>query len=59
MIEDHEVVITAPIAFNMEQEQLALTGQHNLYNSLAAGISANLPALPKRIYEGRSAIFKG
>ena len=32
-VEDHEVVITEPIAFNMEQEQLALTGQHNLYNS--------------------------
>ena len=38
-VEDHEVVITEPIAFNMEQEQLALTGQHNLYNSLAAGIT--------------------
>ena len=37
-VEDHEVKITEPIAFNMEQEELALTGQHNLYNSLAAGI---------------------
>ena len=46
-VEDHEVVITAPIAFNMEQEQLALTGQHNLYNSLAAGISANLAGITK------------
>ena len=35
-VEDHEVKITEPIAFNMEQEELALTGQHNLYNSLAA-----------------------
>ena len=46
-VEDHEVVITEPIAFNMEQEQLALTGQHNLYNSLAAGISANLAGITK------------
>ena len=29
-VEDHEVKINEPIAFNMEQEKLALTGQHNL-----------------------------
>ena len=46
-VEDHEVKITEPIAFNMEQEELALTGQHNLYNSLAAGISANLAGITK------------
>ena len=46
-VEDHEVKITEPIAFNMEQEELALTGQHNLYNSLAAGISANLAGIAK------------
>ena len=41
-VEDDEVIINQPIAFNMEQEELALTGTHNLYNSLAAGISANV-----------------
>ena len=46
-VEDHEVKITEPIAFNMEQEKLALTGQHNLYNSLAAGISANVAGITK------------
>jgi UDP-N-acetylmuramoylalanine--D-glutamate ligase len=30
-VEQHEVVINKPIAFNMEQEKLALTGTHNLY----------------------------
>lgn len=29
-VEQHEVVINKPIAFNMEQEKLALTGTHNL-----------------------------
>ena len=38
-VEDGEVEINEPIAFNMEQEELALHGTHNLYNSLAAGIS--------------------
>jgi UDP-N-acetylmuramoylalanine--D-glutamate ligase len=46
-VEQHEVVINKPIAFNMEQEKLALTGTHNLYNSLAAGISANLAGITK------------
>ena len=32
--EDGEVEINEPIAFNMEQEELALRGTHNLYNSL-------------------------
>ena len=40
-VEDHEVKITEPIAFNMEQEELALTGQHNLYNSRNAGSTSN------------------
>lgn len=26
----------------MEQEDLSLTGKHNIYNSLAAGIAANI-----------------
>ncbi len=46
-LEDKELKITEPIAFNMEQEKLALTGQHNLYNSLAAGISANVAGITK------------
>ena len=46
-VEGNEVKITEPIAFNMEQEKLALTGQHNLYNSLAAGISANVAGITK------------
>ena len=37
-----EYVIEWPTPFNMEQEELALRGKHNLYNSLAAGITADL-----------------
>lgn len=47
--EDHKVFIDEPIAFNMEQEELALTGKHNLYNSLAAGISANIAGIKKEV----------
>ena len=43
----------------MEQEKLALTGQHNLYNSLAAGISANLAGITKDDIRKAWSDFKG
>lgn len=58
-VEDNEVVIKQPTAFNMEQEKLALTGTHNLYNSLAAGISANLAGITKENIRKALSDFKG
>ncbi|WP_321333773.1 UDP-N-acetylmuramoyl-L-alanine--D-glutamate ligase [uncultured Bacteroides sp.] len=58
-VEDKEVIINEPIAFNMEQEKLALTGTHNLYNSLAAGISANLAGITKEHIRKALSDFKG
>jgi UDP-N-acetylmuramoylalanine--D-glutamate ligase len=41
--EDGNIIINTPeSAFIMEQDLLALTGTHNLYNSLASGIAAKL-----------------
>ena len=41
--ENREIIInTAKSVFTMEQDLLALTGTHNLYNSLASGIAAKL-----------------
>lgn len=57
--EDHKVYFTEPMAFNMEQEELALTGTHNLYNSLAAGISANLAGIRKECIRAALSDFKG
>lgn len=46
--EDNKVVInTIDDTFTMEEQDLSLTGRHNLYNSLAAGISANLLHIEK------------
>jgi UDP-N-acetylmuramoylalanine--D-glutamate ligase len=56
---DDEIVINTPIAFNMEQEELALRGTHNLYNSLAAGISANLAGIRKEDIRRALSDFKG
>lgn len=57
--EDHKIYFTEPMAFNMEQEDLALTGTHNLYNSLAAGISANLAGIRKECIRTALNDFKG
>lgn len=46
-VEDGNYVIEKPVPFNMEQEELALRGKHNLYNSLAAGITANIAGVSK------------
>ncbi len=58
-VEDGEIEINAPIAFNMEQEKLALRGTHNLYNSLAAGISANLSGIKNEYIRKALSDFKG
>lgn len=42
-VHNQSLIIHTPHSyFSMEQELLALTGTHNLYNSLAAGIAAKL-----------------
>lgn len=56
---DKKVFFDQPIAFNMEQEELALTGKHNLYNSLAAGLSANLSGIKNEIIREGLKSFKG
>ncbi len=57
--EEQEYVIEVPTPFNMEQEELALRGKHNLYNSLAAGITADIAGVTnEQIREGLSS-FRG
>jgi UDP-N-acetylmuramoylalanine--D-glutamate ligase len=52
-VDEEEYVIEGPVPFNMEQEELALCGKHNLYNSLAAGITADLAGVSNdKIREG-------
>jgi len=58
-IEENKVYFTRPIAFNMEQEELALTGTHNLFNSMAAGISANIAGIRKECIREALNDFKG
>ncbi len=46
-MEEGEYRIERPTPFNMEQEELSLTGKHNIYNSLAAGIAGDIAGIKK------------
>ena len=46
-IEEGQYTLEYPTPFNMEQESLSLTGRHNIYNSLAAGLAANIAGIKK------------
>lgn len=58
-VEDGKVCFDRPESFNMEQESLALEGRHNLYNSMAAGISANIAGIQKETIRKALQTFKG
>jgi UDP-N-acetylmuramoylalanine--D-glutamate ligase len=56
---EEKLVFTEPTPFNMELEELSLTGKHNLYNSMAAGISANVAGIRKNTIQEALKSFTG
>lgn len=56
---DEKLIFTEPVPFNMELEELSLTGKHNLYNSMAAGISANVAGIRKETIREALSSFAG
>ena len=58
-IEQGQYVIEQPEPFNMEQETLSLTGRHNIYNSLAAGITGNIAGIKKDVIRRSLSDFPG
>ena len=58
-IEDGMYTIEKPTPFNMEQEELSLTGKHNIYNSLAAGIASNISGIKKDVIRKSLGDFPG
>ena len=58
-IADGEYHIERPTPFNMEQEELALSGKHNMYNSLAAGITADLSGISNDVIRQSLSDFQG
>ena len=58
-IEEGEYTIEQPTPFNMEQESLSLTGLHNIYNSLAAGIASDISGIKKESIRKSLSDFPG
>lgn len=58
-IEEGQYTIEHPTPFNMEQEELSLTGKHNIYNSLAAGIATNIAGIKKDVIRKSLSDFPG
>lgn len=58
-IEDGEYKLEYPEPFNMEQEELSLTGKHNIYNSLAAGLATNIAGIKKDVIRKSLGNFQG
>ena len=58
-IEEGRYKIEEPTPFNMEQEELSLTGIHNIYNSLAAGLAANIAGIKRSIIRKSLGDFPG
>ncbi len=58
-IEQGQYKLEYPTPFNMEQEALSLTGKHNLYNSLAAGLAANISGIKKDVIRKSLSDFPG
>ena len=58
-IADGQYVIERPTPFNMEQEGLSLSGKHNMYNSLAAGIAAHLSGIKDESLRHSLSDFEG
>lgn len=58
-IEEGEYKLEYPIPFNMEQEELSLTGKHNIYNSLAAGLASNISGIQKDVIRKSLSDFPG
>ena len=56
---EEKLFFTEPVPFNMELEELSLTGKHNLYNSMAAGISANVAGIRKETIREALRSFSG
>ena len=58
-IENGEYKIEKPTPFSMKQEELSLTGKHNIYNSLAAGIASNISGIKQEVMRKSLGDFPG
>lgn len=58
-MEEGQYKLEYPTPFNMEQEELSLTGKHNIYNSLAAGLASDISGIKNEIIRKSLSDFPG
>ena len=58
-IEEGKYTIEKPMPFNMEEEELSMSGKHNIYNSLAAGIATDIAGIRKEVIRKSLSDFPG
>ncbi|MBP7856468.1 MAG: UDP-N-acetylmuramoyl-L-alanine--D-glutamate ligase [Prevotella sp.] len=58
-MEEGQYKLEYPTPFNMEQEELSLTGKHNIYNSLAAGLASDISGIKDEIIRKSLSDFPG
>jgi UDP-N-acetylmuramoylalanine--D-glutamate ligase len=58
-IEQGQYTLEQPEPFNMEQESMSLTGRHNIYNSLAAGIAGKVAGIKNEVIRESLSDFPG
>ena len=58
-IQDGQYVIDRPVPFTMPQGELSLTGKHNIYNSLAAGLAADIAGIAHEVIRKGLGDFPG
>lgn len=58
-IENGKYILDFPQAFEMPQADMSLSGKHNIYNSLAAGLACNIVGINKEILHKGLSDFPG
>lgn len=58
-IENGKYILDFPQAFEMPQADMSLSGKHNIYNSLAAGLACNIVGISKEILHKGLSDFPG
>lgn len=58
-IENGKYILDFPQAFEMPQADMSLSGKHNIYNSLAAGLACNIVGISKGILHKGLSDFPG
>lgn len=58
-LDQEEYTLTYPSLFQMSQDDLSLTGKHNVYNSLAAGLAAHIAGIKPDVIRKSLGDFPG